>query len=225
MVKETPIICTAESVRGILDDKKTETRRVIKPQPGRNIIQTAAVTWRYSDREGIDARSPTWRCPYGSPGDLLWVRETWAHYHDITRIVRPDGASYAEVSDGLAGYRADGFDSIEDFKEHIKWEIGRACEGVETKSDRWQSPIHMPRWASRITLKVMDVRVKRVQEIDTWGIECEGYPDVGYVPLARRDWFIDLWDSINAKRGFSWRSNPWVWVIKFEREGRKNVES
>jgi len=90
--------------------------------------------------------------------------------------------------------------------------------------NRWRSPIHMPRWASRILLEVTDVRVERVQEIGEADAECEG---VGWDccgegendPRTPREAFCGLWDSINAKRGYSWKSNPWIWAITFKRIG------
>jgi uncharacterized protein YhfF len=112
-------------------------------------------------------------CPYGKPGDFLWVRET-----------------FWEV-DGYYFYRAD---DHEDFK-------------------RWKASIHMPRKASRITLKITDIKVKRLKNISLQDIRAEGITNGNNM----FEEFHKLWDSINAKRGYSWESDPWVWIIEFER--------
>ena len=142
------------------------------------------------------------KCPYGQPGDRLWVRETWAKN---------------KGTGGGIVYRADyGFASgiyecdlnSGDWVKHV---------------DKWKPSIYMPRWASRITLEVTDVRVERVQDITPQDIEAEGFflsgletqslPD----QLARRkEWFRNAWNTINAKRGYSWGSNPWTWAISFK---------
>jgi len=174
------------------------------------------------------------RCPYGGPGDRLWVRETWAHYQCVDHVRRPDGRSFSEVSDGLAGYKADGFDGIEDFRSHVKLMSGSACEAVEINGDRWRPSIHMPRWASRITLEITGIRVERLHEISfedakAEGVErrvvCDGWreyglpPDVeaaGTHPLqSARESYTSLWQSINGPG--SWNANPWVWVVEFRR--------
>ncbi len=126
-------------------------------------------------------------CPYGKIGDLLWVRET-----------------FWEV-DGYYFYRADGRDDFE----------------------RWKPSIHMPKIASRITLEIADIRVERVQDIYAKkDILAEGITDrmAQEATKTERDWpdahaaaFANLWDSINAKRGYSWDSNPWCWVVDFKR--------
>ena len=140
--------------------------------------------------------------PYGQPGDQLWVRESWA-YH-------PDG------KDKEILYRA----------TDSGWDDNNT--GL-----RWKPSIHMPRWASRIQLEVTDVRVERVQEISEEDAKAEGISDGGCLNCGNssdpeacgcdypkpdfRDSFANLWDSINAKRGYSWESNPYVWVVEFER--------
>ena len=125
--------------------------------------------------------------PYGKPGDRLWVRETW---HDASSSLH-----------SCALYRADGID--------LHW-------------DKWTPSIHMPRWASRITLEITSVRVERLQEISEADAQAEGWtrrPEVSTDPQvhkeAARDWFMDLWESINGPG--SWDANPWVWVIEFKR--------
>lgn len=208
---ERPMLFNAEMVRAVLDGRKTQTRRPFKPQGGR--------LWEYSH----DLRVPMYQgdgryemfpapCPYGAVGDRLWVRETWAHY----QTVGPGG----EVSDGRAGYRADGFDGIEDFRDYTKTEAEGEAEYVIINGDHWRPSIHMPRWASRITLEVTGVRVERVQSIRGSDAVAEGAPvptnGIGEaVPCPIEDWFRPLWDSVYTKRGLGWSVNPWVWVVEF----------
>ena len=205
---ERPILFSGPMVRAILEGRKTQTRRTCKPvQPNSDGIWPAG-------------RVPD--CPYGAPGDLLWVRETWAHYQCVDHIRRADGRAFSEVSDGLAGYKADGFEGIEDFRKHVKLMSGSACESVEINGDRWRPSIHMPRWASRITLKVTDVRVERLQQISEADANAEGVVrheweyDNGEGPETDRAAFECLWSHINGAD--SWAANPWVWVVSFERQ-------
>lgn len=138
-------------------------------------------------------------CPYGREGNTLWVRETWSPI-------------LFEVSDSPAAdiiYRAD-------------WNSPLPYSG------KWKSPCFMPRWASRITLRITEVSPERLQDITVGGymlpsdVHKEGCPVKGDIVGEREaQWFIALWDSINAKRGFGWGENPWVWVITFEKEKKR----
>lgn len=205
--KERPIIFSAESVRAILEGRKTQTRRSLKfiPTPHEAGLNTLASSLKLGDYcTGVESsgkvlysmRGGCWNqvterlfCPYGVPGDRLWVRETW---QDNTP---PSGYIY----------KAD-------------W------GGYEDDPDSgWRSSIFMPRWASRITLEIAAVRVERVQDISFADIIAEGWqmqPERGGDEVQRdaaRDWYMDLWDATNGRRGFPWTSNPWVWVIEFRR--------
>ena len=113
-------------------------------------------------------------CLYGQSGDRLWVRETWAHYQTVNHIRRPDGAAHSEISDGYAGYRADGFSSIEEFRDHVRLMSDCSLEEVLINGDKWRPSIHMPRWASRILLEITDVRVERLQDITDADAIAEG---------------------------------------------------
>ena len=184
-MKDKPIIFNSEMVRAMLDGRKTQTRRVIKPK---HICMPA---WKWLDV-----------CPYGKPGDRLWVRETWY-------CPKQYGGTYQREK---LIYKAD-----------------------STPNKRgWKPSIHMPRWASRITLLVKDVRVERVQDISPSDCECEGIvgtthaSPVNGLPYENyrygeheggdpKEAFAMLWDSIDKKRGFGWSENPWVWVVEFER--------
>ena len=169
-MKERPIIFNGDMVRAILDGRKTQERRPIKPQP--IWVGDPSVPFRTKDADpkGII------RCPYGAPGDRLWVRETW----------RMDAVNIG------AEYRA----TISALMEHVA---------------PWTPSIHMPRWASRITLEITAVRVQRVQDITEEDALAEGM-----VPLDRstpREMFAEVWQSIYG----NWPANPWVWVVEFRR--------
>jgi hypothetical protein len=188
-IKERPILFNAQMVRATLSDQKTQTRRAMKYQvcdPGKFQIARPGyceiVTF-----EG--ARIPGWNCPYGKPGDRLWVRETFCW------------SGYAMDPDELL-YRAD--------QEYTLEERGDLS---------WKPSIFMPRWASRITLEITNVRVERLQDITRGDCMSEGcpFPNLNMAttktdPIA---WFSNLWCSINGTG--SWQANPWVWVIEFKR--------
>ena len=208
---ERPILFSGEMVRAILDGRKTQTRRVIKPQPECDCAPLEFLdglndrrTWSGCDRQ--------WKCPYGAVGDLLWVREIWGVFDRSNDWVEDGQPSPLEI-DYAIGYRADG----DDFKD-VEWKEAPAEHRQLLADDRWRPSIHMPRWASRITLEVTDVRAQRVQDIDERDARAEGVtPFGGMCPSGSKcgTAFAILWDSINAKRGFPWESNPWVWAVTF----------
>ena len=201
-MKERPIIFGAPMVRAILDGRKMQTRRLAT---GANLD---ALT-RLERELGKPTSSDEWGacfdndgtggvvgvplpCRYGEVGDRLWVRETWSH----------DGP-------GLDAVRAAHEDA------HTGVGYGPYYRATEVAPDtlRWITPIHMPRWASRITLEITEVRVQRLQEISEDDAQSEGCDS----PLVNNvDEFAMLWDSINGKRA-PWTSNPWVWAITFRR--------
>ncbi len=205
-MRERPILFNGEMVRAILDGRKTQTRRVIKPQPFW-VASSGRWCWEIPKRAQNPGCSTTavtasrqWHeylpdgcCPYGVPGDKLWVRETWKS----TGLLANSTPRYTRAC-GRFAYRADLAQRDRDL--HIPW----------------RASIHMPRWASRITLEVTDVRVERVQDITEDGAIREGCCDANHKDFHVGA-FHDLWDSINAKRGFGWDSNPWVWVVEFKR--------
>jgi hypothetical protein len=200
-MKEKPIIFSADMVRAILDGRKTMTRRVIKGLLPRwnawDFVNETETTWSCVGVGG--AGRYQFSCPYGIPGESrLWVRETWAHVLDFGR------------STGGYFYRA-------------SYTNGGPYDDVK----KWKPSIFMPRAASRITLEVTEIRVERVQDISEEDARSEGverFNDDGVIyygpfnkghanPRVAFEW---LWDSINAKRGYSWEANPWVWVITFK---------
>ena len=221
-MKERPILFSSPMVRAILDGRKTQTRRVCKGQRELSNVHDFQLD----------------RCPFGQPGDRLWVRETW-------RI----GAWDQDAGCVALDYSADGFarrewiqvpdndlflklwqQSCDDayaaglhpFDGFFKWEPGQSpC--------RWRPSIHMYRWASRITLEITGVRVERLNDIsdadakfegasfhDGLGVGHSGWRhDFGDVHADARSSFARLWESINGAG--SWNANPWVWVIEFRR--------
>lgn len=202
-MRDRPIIFSGPMVRAILEGRKTQTRRVIK-----GCVERGG---EYTHERHEQGWFP--RCPYGVPGDRLWVRETW-------RLIAWDG----DVKTVGIDYPADGDSGCTNYvnrDDHLA--IARRL-----LSRKKRPSIHMPRWVSRITLEVAGVRVERVQEIaeadaiaegidveNVWGIgNAAPDPDGGYTDPVTA--FHKLWDSINAKRGYSWESNPFVWVVEFK---------
>jgi len=213
---ERPIIFSAQNVLRILANEKTQTRRVIKPQPepctdlpGRAWYQrNKRLLWcDYTHERFLE------KCPYGQPGDMLWVREAcyiWGHWrkNGLTKTGRQRWRFVANTPHAVI------FDS-----KHPQ--VGNKNCNRESRM-YWRRPsIFMPRWASRITLRITDVRVQRIQDISEEDALAEGV-DFWYVGDDQRQQrgaaFRDLWDSINAERGYPWEANPWVWPLTFERE-------
>lgn len=224
--KERPIRFTADEVRAYFDGRKTQAREPVKPQP-------AEVVLRSGKAPGLIRLRPTDPClsvvgdvcPFGGPGDRLWVRECWAHYQPVLSIKKADGRLITEISDGCAAYKADGYETIADLREHLLLMLGIGCQAIEIRGNKWRPSIHMPRWASRINLDVTAVRVERVQDITEENAIAEGVVPHAYSwpkgtpPNNARDCgglhrngFRNLWDSIYAKKGCGWDANPWVWV-------------
>jgi hypothetical protein len=208
-VKERPILFSAPMVGPVLDGSKTQTRRVMKPQPRRvdgGVPFGDSPAWAHAE-----PGSAIMRCPYGIRGDRLWVRENgWERPYRSARDMR-------EGADTWPPYEYD-------VEPVCCWEDG------ELKRLCWKRrpSIHMPRWASRITLEVTAVRVERLQSISETDAIAEGIEPAaeGYWRLYGRDTngdmdrsartsYRSLWESINGPG--SWDANPWVWVIEFKR--------
>lgn len=203
-MKERPIIFSSEMVRAILNGRKTQTRRVIKglitPTPDFEYCfhATNKESWEvgYDHRNGTGEPLRYIKCPYGQPGDRLWVKEAWQ-----------DEFNYGKEKHKTI-YRAT--------------DRGIVFGGLELISIKWKSPRFMPRLASRITLEIVSIRVERVQEISeedaiAEGISKEAFPIDGLYFATQL--YAEVWDSLNAKRGYGWDQNPWVWVIEFKRLG------
>lgn len=232
MIKERPILMNAENVGGIQDDRKTQTRRVIKPQPDYSILKDGVNLQAHKcpilgpvhlgHKEwglyGLPYKATAvpcfaYNCPYGKIGDRLWVRETW---------------------------------TIDEYDQPV---IFYKATDHKTCGQPWKPSRFMPRWASRITLEITDIRIERLQDISKEDAIAEGcgcqplHPDEEYIKAIED--FYHLWDSINAKpkpvkckrivthyvsypwdniqeikeyRGKKWyiRGNPFVWVIVFK---------
>lgn len=218
---DRPILFSGPMIQALLDGRKTQTRRALKPQPRPGLygdgseISDDYFVWEPKGQviPLTDTCTYRWRplLPY-VPGDHLWVRETWAP-------VVCTGNSW-HVADGLG---------TDPRKHTLKFKADNDARSVFGK---WKPSIHMPRWASRLTLTVTDVRVERVRDISEEDAISEGvfaHDAVGADPYSpswrhqRGGWkfdtprtaFRDLWDAFNAKRGYGWDANPWVCVIDF----------
>lgn len=232
-VIERPILFSGPMVRAILDGRKTQTRRVIKPQPpwgcsySTNGAGTHAVCFAADPPRAVPptpkSKDHRLRCPYGVPGDRLWVREAFLPCNGVgnTHPVPISEATYVCFRDGSQKF-ASGFYYQDRLGERaINWPVDAV----------WRPSIHMPRWASRITLEITEVRAERLQTISEADAIAEGAKEfpTGYVfegtgydhaKLCHNSASIAyacLWDEINAKRGHAWDGNPWVWVVGFER--------
>lgn len=205
-MKERPILFSGPMVRALLAGTKTQTRRVngldvINAEPDRYEfigITSGPGVPHFAFHDKKTSAQVLVKCPYGQPGDRLWVRETWRH-----RAIG-EGASDA-------GQRTD--------------YVYRATENVDGLAERWKPSIHMPRAASRITLEIVSVRVERLQDISEVDALAEGAPpshpsidrisrEFGYADFPR-SWYAQLWEQINGPG--SWDANPWVWVVEFRK--------
>lgn len=190
------MIFNGEMVRAILDGWKTQTRRIMKNQPAGDypdtpaLIRSAGGGFQWYGHYG---ESSIFNCPFGAVGDRIWVRETWAEA----------GASAPD----LKLYRAN-------YPEHVPTHYENVPPADEI---RWTPSIHMPRWASRITLEIAGVRVERLRDLSEDDAKSEGItpPSGGVLPgWEYRINFRDLWMSIYGAD--NWEANPWVWVIEFK---------
>lgn len=204
-MKERPLLFSAPMVRALLAGTKTQTRRIVKPQPPTYKPRAAWFEPGVMGWAPPEVPSQDWhrvRCPYGQPGDRLWVRETFA---------KIDGQTQPWIE---TDYRA------------TYTHGDRLGDSLGIKK-RWTPAIHMPRAASRITLEVTGVRVERLQDISEADARAEGSPCVDEV-TGREVLFPDaskcgtfklgyrsVWEAINGPG--SWDVNPWVWVIEFRR--------
>jgi hypothetical protein len=213
---DKPILFSAPMIRALLDGRKTQTRRVLKHPKGIDIniaptVQTDDATWIAFDHpKGGPLTCIKW--PY-APGDRLWVKEAWNCF-----AFSQDGeeASPTQTIPSAAEYRECKEDAYRFDIQAIYRESDRARKWFSDQ--QWRSPIHMPRWASRLTLTVTDVRVQRLQDISEADAMAEGanpsdlrmYPELG----TSCDWFHDLWNSLHGPD--AWDANPWVVALTFD---------
>lgn len=228
-MRKRPILFNGAMVRAILDGRKTVTRRVMKHQPHDWASVTveryhqAMVDRRGEQQPGPEVFGAWWSdgecscvCPFGQPGDQLWVRESWQLHEKFT-------------DNCVVVYKANERNSWTEFHRRFPVEVARGVPERPFQAHGFRPSIHMPRWASRILLEITDVRVERLQAITyeqavaegvfreqrVWtatdeGGACHTYPEPA---------FRDLWIST----GGDWDANPWVWVVEFKRVEVANV--
>jgi hypothetical protein len=204
---DRPILFSGPMVRAILSGTKTQTRRVVKPQPAdyqalrpepRDGCRWVFIA--HSDRPTYAFATGDALCPYGQPGSRLWVREAWRAFAALNktppRSIPKDAPIWYEAQDEVPFH--------------------------PTAYGKLRPGMFMPRWASRITLEITGVRVERLQDISDADAKAEGaeprQPVTAggiYIPGQYRLGFRDLWVSINGP--CSWDANPWVWVVEFKR--------
>lgn len=216
-VVEHPIIMSAESIRAILDKRKTQTRRVVKPQPSIIEVDNSGPDAKFKGAGWFDLKGAYWRnkeqferdcCPWGRAGDYLWVRETWAD---------TNGESGPMIS-----YKAGGDRFLVEESYPVDYSLYPGCQFTMWCGDlrrgaeghAWRSPIHMPRWASRITLEITGVKIERIQDISLEDCVLEGHGR-GLNDIGKRYCFGQAWNQLNEKKGFGWNTNCLVWVISF----------
>lgn len=193
-MRERPILFSGPMVRALLAGTKTQTRRIAKPvkHPDLgNLYDAGALVLEREPQHVIDRA-----CPYGRPGDRLWVRETWAFGIHALAAKRDEDGPFVYAADGTTH--------------------GRLCE-------RWRPSIHMPRHACRLLLEIVGVRVERLQAISEADSCAEGIPSKGLQfydgrPATAKDAFESLWNEINGPA--AWAANPWVWVLEFRPLGK-----
>jgi hypothetical protein len=213
--KERPVIMQTESVRSILSDLKTQTRRVMDLQPGNGNtpvigepLYKGCVVARWNGESEFDYYDC--HCPKGKPGDRLWVKETW-RLDDYNQEPKIENVIYKA-----------------DMPQQVLAEVGDLI--------KWKSSMFMPRWASRLLLEITSIRAERLQTISEADAKAEGLTfrkpnfECGYEGFwGHPDWphveclsspvkaYEKGWDSINKKRGFGWQQNPFVWAITFRK--------
>lgn len=217
-MKERPILFSDQRVRAVLSGQQRQTRRIMKSQlfgPGQDNHEGCygidVLSNHLQGNKVLGMENLSYHCPYGQPGDRLWVRETWrGPVVPAAEMTRYQQSPQAFKTREYCQYRADS--SIYDDRE-------------QEEHSGWQAGIHMPRWASRIDLIVTGVRVEKIQEISDWDVLAEGVQvdshflnsfftqhseAVSPKDAYRKQWALQYGDT-------SWEVNPWVWVIEFER--------
>lgn len=253
---ERPVLFSGPMVLAILDGRKTQTRRLVKPQPEISVADPPGTLFYKAKDSYVRLHAGVDACPfspYGVPGDRLWVRET----HAIRRVdydLDEDEAGPCESEEVYyhatprvgrrrwVGPTAPPPTEFQGQPHSMTYlvESSPLESGPASHIDRWTPSIHMPRWASRIDLEIIGVRVERLQDITEQDAQAEGIqraesslPDyvwegaperrqgprggaAVYCHRTARDAFATLWDHINGDRA-TWESNPWVWVVEFKR--------
>lgn len=238
-ISEKPIIFSGPMVKAILDGRKTQTRRVVKgPIPegatSCGVFSTRDDTlngrWQFLDGDPEDADSWGWigedfACPYGKPGDRLWVRETFCQKTEDGRFVYN---SEGNLDPSCYHYAADGYEVLKDDGDG-----GTEYRKDGSTASPWKPSIFMPRDACRILLEITDIRVQRLQEISEADAKCEGVGKQFLISVAvggvgknetmsvsYRCGFRSVWNAIN-KPMHGWDANPWIWCVSFKTVGAK----
>ena len=239
-MKEKPILFSESMVRAILAGKKTQTRRIVKSQRVATMDRTDVEIHdlNYTNKEHCIVEWTPYRrdhcvhdfVPPWAPTDRLWVRETHAYVDHLFDGEREDPTQVAYRADKLILQHtreplAGGSGNIRDlFPTGSVQDVMDPC-GLNWDMVKWRPSIYMPRWACRLVLEIVDVRMEWLQNISEGDAQREGW-DLSNMDLYQtydpvtmtlaREWFAELWDTINAKRA-PWASNPLVWVIEFRR--------
>lgn len=196
-MKERPILFSGPMVRAILEGRKTQTRRVIKPQP-----------------ESMKELPPS--CPHGYIGDQLWVRETFSDVNNCgapALMYRADH-ELRDLMEEREFLEEDGSMNYE-HPQIAKYDWAVWFDDVDTEK-AWRPSIFMPRWVSRLQLEITELRIERLQDISAKDALAEGADSTNVGCSVPEEAFWELWDSINGA-SHPWDSNPWVWVIGFRR--------
>lgn len=203
-MRERPILFSSPMIRALLDGRKTKTRRAVKPQPEVSPEGNLCGAWLSRPLGGLllpQIGDIVMHCPYGKPGDQLWVREAFSGPHCMDA-----GDGCKAVPPSKWGYCS----------RIWYWADGNPTEGDWTRP---RPSIHMPRWASRILLEIVAVRVERLQDISETDAEAEGIQEIVDAGVDHdgtpRGAYRALWEQINGAG--SWAANPWVWVVEFKR--------
>jgi hypothetical protein len=217
--KERPILFSAPMVRALLSGIKTQTRRIVNPQPHAGMRWNPVVLSGNAGWE--DGHGTPLRCPYGQPGDRLWVREAFRFPQSLDRH-SPAAVGEAALDAGYRDpwsptqYEADGHRTN-------NW-IGFETPPIVSVPGKQRPGIHMPRWASRILLEIVNVRAERLQDISEVDALAEGVKSCEAELHNSSNWYCPeelysmLWTKINGWEGNScWNANPWVWVVEFRR--------
>lgn len=246
-MRQRPILFSAPMVRAILDGRKTQTRRIVQSpartmqREGMEVIKHRAPgdpwygdhVWSMRGRTGVwgDYTDDEFRslCPYGEPGDRLWVRETWRTASSGRSYTTGHVSVHVEYREQTSGTRG----PERGRQTQTEWALSdeeydalmRAAYG-SSRPYAWRPSIHMPRWASRITLEVTGVRVERLHDITEEDARAEGvtrldggsFVSMGVPILGAREALCALWRSTYGAA--SWNVNPWVWVVEFRRVAR-----
>ncbi|ENR4001545.1 TPA: hypothetical protein N0H90_001996 [Pseudomonas aeruginosa] len=191
-MKERPILFSGPMVRAILEGRKTVTRRVMKPQPDFLGSMVDPNTPFKTLDAGLHARIT---CPYGEPGDRLWVREAWAADAQVDAIAPRDLSQGEPI-----WYPAD-------------FSVRQTGCSMISKG-RGRPSIHMPRWASRILLEITAVRVERLHDLSDPDVLAEG---CSHSEMQSGNSLVSVFARLWQSTGGDWAANPWVWVVEFKR--------